>query len=150
MQIDIEKIKENISTEHGEFLKELGCHSDRVLAEHSLVMELTFARIKFICESFTKLGIIDNRDEREKPRKIYLSKGGYDNYVSISTNGDRIIIDGASYLTSMKEIKTEKVLLDGASKDDFDWVNFADKLLEMVHGCIYERREAMETKVFKR
>jgi len=47
-------------------------------------------------------------------------------------------------------ISTSRVTMGGASQDNFDWIDFSDKLLEMVHSCIYERKEALETKVFKR
>ena len=149
-QVDILKIKDNISKKHNEFIQNLGCHIDRILAEHNLTMELTFTRIMFICEAFQELKIIDKiKTKKETPaRKVYLSKDGYDNYVCVSTNGDKIILDGASYLTSMNGFAQDKIILDGANTDDFDWIKFADELLMVIHGIIYERKEAVETKTF--
>jgi len=150
-QLDIQKIKDNISDKHQEFIKDLGCHSDRVLAEHNLTMELTFTRINFICESFVELGIVDKIEIiKDTPaRKIHLLKEGYDNYVSIATNGSRIVIGGASYLSSMTMgVEVPDVLLEGSNIEEFDWEDFANQLLCIVHSIIYERKEALETKVW--
>jgi hypothetical protein len=150
-QIDIQQIRDNVSKKHNEFMADLGTHSDRVLAEHNLVMELTFTRIKFICDNFIELQIIDKVEFKNITgvRKAYIAQDGYDNCVCISTNGDRIIVDGASYVTNMlAEPLIDREIFDGASLEDFDWVDFSDKLLQSIHSIIYERKEAFESKLW--
>jgi len=150
-QVDILKIREKITSGHKQFMDELGCHSDRVLAEHNLTLELAFTRISFICDSFVELDVVDKKVEvrGDSPaRKVLLSKTGYDNYVCISTNGDRIVIDGDSYLTSMDDFRKDKISLYGANTEEFDWTAFADQLLTVIHGIIYARKEAVANKMF--
>lgn len=158
-QVDIEKIRSNLSEKHDKFIDELGTHSDRVLAEHNLIMELTFTRIKFICESFVELKIVDESkvSKGNGLRIICLQKSGYDNFVNISTNGEKLKINGVSSQTSFKasgvEATTLSYMSDGVvmgdvSKDDFDWVDFSDKLLAEIHSSIYERKEALDTKIW--
>jgi len=149
-KLDILKIKSNLAKKHDKFIKDLGAHSDRVLAEHNLMVELTYTRIKFICDAIVEMKIIDKVDfKKEIPiRKIYLTKDGYDNYVRIVTNGDRIVIDGVSNLNNIVNDDNEKIILDGATSEDFDWIKFSDQLLTVIHGIVYERKEALETKMF--
>ena len=151
-QIDIQAIKNKASKKHTEFIQELGSHSDRVLAEHNLIMELTFTRINFICDAFIDMGVINTKganEENTAARKIFLSQAGYDNYVCISTNGDKVVIDGDSYLTILSSGLTDRrEIMSGANGNDFDWELFSDKHLDMIHSVIYERKEALETKVF--
>lgn len=150
-QIDIQAIKTKANEKHAEFIQDLGCHSDRVLAEHNLTMELAFTRVKFICDTFEDLKIVDELEIRKETgvRMIYLSKGGYANFVRVSTNGLRLIIDGASYVTSMKvSMFDDGEMMDNVSDDDFDWLDFSDKLLDAIHSIIYERKEAFEIKMW--
>ena len=150
MILDVPAIQKNIRTRHEKFIKEFGPAAEKVMADHRLFADLVMAKLYRIALIFKEEKIIDEIKMTEDGpyKKICLSKVGNVTYVNVITNGLVIVLEGLTYAdiydTGFKYPK-EKFMAVNSNK--FDWIDFATKLLDYIHSRIYERKEAMETRL---
>lgn len=147
--IDVPKIKKEIKAKHNAFIKKFGSSLDKVVADKRFLSYLAQTRLVRIAYCFKEEGIIDLIDVTDNPPcfKIKISKSGYDNYIEMITNGTSIVISGIDYSTALSPLSEfYKNRYDNVNKPDFDWVALSNELLNSVHGVIYERKEALNSK----
>ena len=146
--IDVPAIKKEIKTKHSSFIKKFGSTLDKVIADKRFCSYLAQTRLVRIAYCFKEEGIIDLIDVTDNPPcfKIKISKGGYDNYVEMITNGTSIVITGIDYSTALSPLSEfYKTRYDKVNETGFDWLILSRELLNIIHGVIYERREALNS-----
>ena len=148
--INLDTMTSNIKRKHQEFMTQFGRESDFILQDRALKIETTFTRLNYVLKAFCSAHVIDEiaYDKNVNHSKMYLHKGGFDNEVCIATNGDVIVVDGTTPLTSVGYMEVEKIKFKDVSHNDFDWERFAEQLLSYIHSVIYERQQACEMKVW--
>ncbi len=148
--LDVPGIQKTVGEKHKAFLKEYGPEVEKVLADHSLFADIMLTKLYRIVLIFREEGIInDVRVSGAGPcKKLTLTKSYCNNYVSITTNGKEILMEGSAYST---EFTSDNVFLrhkiHDANLEDFNWIKFSEELLDYIHKVIYERTSAVETKL---
>jgi len=153
--IDILTIQESIQKKHNEFLDNFGAQLEKVSADHKLSVEIAITKLKYVIDTFKKVGVINEIIEIDAREAGYdysckclkLSKSYNDNCVYVVTNGFMIILPGTSNITPTGIQFVEIVTFKDICSDDFDWVSFSIKLLEHIHAVIFERKRAGEIKL---
>jgi hypothetical protein len=148
--LNIPKIQQEVRAKHEKFIKNLGPQIQKVTADNRLLTDLMATRIYHLLLCFREEGVIDEvKQSNSYPKKLTISKKGFDNYVYVITNGRTIRIEGYNFISD--DFKSD-VQLPGKNYhavDDmsYDWDNFAMELLDYIHGSIYDRKEALEVKI---
>jgi hypothetical protein len=144
--LDVPSIQKGISNKHKKFIKEYGLEIEKVTSDHRLMVDIMMAKLHRIILIFKDEQVIDNVTiiDEGSHRKIILSKNGYDTNVSIVTNGSAVAFEGVNMDNRWP---SEKIIVEDI--ETFDWVDFSMGLLDYIHSTIYQRKEVIETKLFK-
>lgn len=148
--LDVPSIQKSIHNKHEKFVKEFGPASEKVMADHRLFADLVMAKLYRIALIFSEEKVIDEVKMVEDGynRGICLSKAGNVTYVKVATNGLVIVLEGFTYTTGFDtDFQWPKEKFFHVNSDDFDWLDFSIKLLDYIHSTIYERKEAIETRL---
>jgi len=148
--LNIPKIQEKIKIRHQKFIEALGPQTIKVAADNRLLTDLIATRTYHLLLCFREQGIIDDIQQSDLyPRKITISKKGFNNYVYILTNGHTIRIEG--YNCDGNDFRSDVQLLGKnyyeVDNTRFDWDKFAMELLDYVHSSIYDSKDALEVKI---
>jgi hypothetical protein len=93
------------------------------------------------------------RDRVKSNHQEFMSELGFhilenvDSLVKVSTNGNSIFIEGVNRAGHL-EFSQEHIRIDNVVSEDFDWLDFTDKLVSFIHAVIYEENEARSQKIF--
>jgi len=147
--IDVDSIRKKISEIHKEMMDLYGFQMDKVNADRQLFLEIISTKLKRVAKCFEDEGVIDTIEYTRDGycETITLGKSNFCNSVNIVTNGIRIAIDGGDHINS-KFSETQTMLFIDIWEHDFNWEDFAQKLLYFIHGIIYSRRDACSIKLF--
>jgi len=148
--LDIPLIQSEIGSRHRKFIKEYGSASVKVISDHRLFMDIVMAKVNRILLIFREENVIDEiKDIESGPyKKICISKINNPTYVNLSTNGTIILLEGFTYYAGFDpDFQWPKERFFKVNHDDFSWVDFSSKLLNYIHMTIYDRKEAMETRL---
>jgi len=154
MLIDMPKIRANIKNKHVAFMSTYGDVVEKVRADHQLLLQTVFARLKFITQCFVEEGVVDRIEEVAEHgntyhRSLILHKEGFDNTIVLVTDGSVVVMKNSNNIIADIYMFTPKAKRwSKPYKDDFDWAAFSNELLDQIHQSIYERRKASETKIF--
>jgi len=148
--LDVPSIQKNIHARHEEFVKKYGPAAEKVIADHKLFSDLVMAKLYRIALIFKEEKVVDDvKMTDDGPyRKICLSRSGNVTYVNVATNGLVIALEGFTYTTGFDtDFQWPKEKFFHVNSDEFNWVDFSAKLLNYIHATIYERKEAIETRL---
>jgi len=152
MLIDMPKIKSDIKNKHSEFMANYGDVVEKVRVDHQLLLQTVYARLKFIAQCFVDEGVIDEAetvmDDNTYHKSFILSKTGFDNRLTLITDGIQIVLKDSGSLINEDVFEPTVVSWADPHKEGFDWVRFSNELLDHIHKIIYERRKASEVKMF--
>jgi len=149
--INVPEIQNVIREKHQKFLDELGPQAEKVAADQKLKADVIMARIFRITVCFKEEDIVDSVKivEQVPLNVVCLQKTGYDNYINVVTNGDIILLKG--YGRSISDFQSDVEMpvrrFRNVQDENYDWLKFADELLDYIHIVIYERKEAAESKI---
>ena len=148
MDIDIKKINTLISTNHKSFLKKYKLGAEKILADNRLKCEMVNAKLRFILKEFISCGIINSYKEQlgvggHISIRIYCNNNP--NFVEIKTNGEKVCVIGENIeMTNGFLEKENGFVVDDVLNKNFNWLHFSEKLLEMIHLFIYNKRKIIE------
>ena len=148
--INVPEIQEKIKLKHSVFLKKFGSVIQKVAADHRLLTDTIFSRLYRIALCFQQEGVIDSIQTTEGyPKKLVLRKEGFDNYVTVTTNGHIVRIEGYVYEPNdfISDAAIPGKSYHGIFEEGYDWTGLAEDLLDYIHLSIYARKEALETKI---
>jgi len=120
------------------------------VADNRLLTDLIATRLYHILICFRKEEIIDDIDQSDDyPKKLTITKKGFDNYVNVITNGRKVRVEG--YNIDSDNFMSGHLLpgKDFYEVDDieYDWENFSIELLDYIHVSIYDRKDALEATI---
>jgi hypothetical protein len=148
--INVLEIRKDIKEKHSEFMKNCGIQVSKAIADHALFAELALTKMKYLLNIFVEEKIVDLIEDISNNRpykKLRLSMNGCDNYITIVTDGNNAVVEGFSYLTISGLQEPNRNIYIGLQEEGFNWDGFAIDILDKIHAVIYERREAVETKL---
>jgi hypothetical protein len=152
--INLPLIKRRIEDAHSEFIDSVGQIPTKLSADHNLFLTRMRTRISSILDCFVDAKVIDEFKKIEPSNEgdnhfsvFKLSKKGFDRAVYVWTDGFNIVIRSAYNPLSL--ILEKNVVINNIDFDEYNWIEFSDKLLHFVHGLIYKRQKSIETKIFK-
>ncbi len=151
----IARISSYVKTAHENFLKMVGELPDKANADIVLHLQRMKAKVKLILNMFVSNGVVDSIVEHDYSIMadcgIYvefnLIKKGYKQSVKIIVTDDSISMQAPSHQLSYN-VMGEGILMTGIDINNFDWLKFTADLLDLIHKNIYNRRFAMEYKIF--
>ena len=145
--------KERISSAHKSFIDAVGEIPVKITADHQLDLQRMVARIGSVVNVFINEEVIDKGDVEGFNRAyacVTLEKTGYDRAVFIYTDGYNITLQSSSYNSYQGFDWEDKVVIKDIDFDNYNWIEFVDKLLHFVHKVIYARVKSYETKIFEK
>ena len=150
--INVPQIEKNIKEKHGKFIKSLGGHVEKVVADQRLMIDIIFSRIYRVLICFRETKIIDEITfiEQMPLKTIRIYKIGYNNYVHIITNGHAIMLEGHGFSGSENltfDMLHLRETINGVDSENYNWTDFSMHLLDYIHSIIYERKSALDTKI---
>lgn len=153
-RLDTQKIQKSIGEKHKRFLVDVGFLSQKAGADYTYSLVRMKAKLAKILEVFKEGGIIDI--VRPSPdlllesgyANFQLFVNGYDKTVYVFTNGRDIIIKDSSFLISNGILGSEAEKVMGVDVDNYDWEDFANRLLDYIHQVIYMRKESYSLKIW--
>ena len=148
--LNIPEIEKKINSKHNLFLKTYGISVEQSTANDRLLAEKIVAKISRILVCFKDQNIIDmvSHEIEGTWRRIGMSKEGYNDSVSILTNGNRIILMKANpVIVEDYEVHVLQRKYVDVDLDSFDWCKFAEELVDFTHETIYNRAKAAKQKI---
>jgi hypothetical protein len=148
--LNIPQIQKEIKEKHKDFISKLGPQIQKVVADNRLLTDLIATRLYHILLCFREEGIIDEIQQSQGyPRKLTLSKKGFDNYVYVITNGRIIRVEGYNSVGDdfRSDVQLPGKNYHGVDHEVYNWENFSMELLDYIHSSIYDRKDALETKI---
>jgi hypothetical protein len=152
--INVPEIESHIEKRHKKFIADFGGTVDKVMADHKLMVDTIISRIQRVLLSFQKKEILDDigivEPTPQNPiRKIRLQKIGCNNYIDIVTNGKDVKMQGNGFLPEdfNSDNQYDKLVIRDVDSKKYNWTDFSLKLLDYIHSVIYERKNAVNTKL---
>lgn len=150
--LDIPQIQSNLKKKHGQFVSKYSGQIDKVLADQKFLVDIVFAKLYRIMICFKEERVVDDIVMRDNApcKTMTLTKNSSRTYVDIKTNGKTIVLEGFSYGHGFESDINVDIPIKrfyNVDSEDFDWVDFSDKLLDFIHYTIYDRKEVLEQKV---
>lgn len=149
--LDIISIKSEIKKRHQKFWIDFGSLADKVNADHNLMTEIVYAHILQIVKCLKEENVINNCEELPNGpiQKLLLSRKGWNSYITVSTNGLQIMLQGFTHVNNImtSDIPAIKEVFANVNSNEFDWVDFSMKLLDFIHVNIYDRKAACDYKI---
>jgi len=149
--LNVPKIQKELHTRHKEFIEKYGGAVEKLMADHKLFSDIVMAKLNRILIVFKEEMIIDDMQITEQGpyKRITLNKKGYDAYIVIETNGTEIVFQGYTYGGNdfTGDFAHMRHKIRDVNTEDFDWVDFSIQLIDYIHKIIYDRKEAMETRL---
>ena len=153
--LNIPFIKDRISITHKAFIKAVGQMPDKIAADHHFALQRMETRIQSILKCFVELGIIDDiikgPKEDGSTRSVcyfHLIKKGYDQSVYVFIDGHDIAFSDC-HAPKVGTFFEDSVVIPKVNFETYNWVEFADKLLQFIHKIIYARKKSYEAKIFE-
>lgn len=151
--LNIPQIQNRISTAHDEFIKAVGHMPDKLTADHQLILKRMATRIEAIMICFTNSNVISNwtsgyGDDDLSCYRFKLTKDGYDRAVYVWTDGITVSIARGNYPSSSGLNLDDGVVIRNIDFDNYNWLEFVDKLLHFIHKVTYARAKSFEAKIF--
>lgn len=149
---NIPKIEKNIKAKHAEFMNNFGAIADKVEADHQLAVEKISAKVMGILTCLSENKVIDNIIVENSGiyKKVVISKKGFNNHIAIWVDEQDIILQKTNIFKSSNILSendyTAETIYD-VDSDKFDWVSFADTLLDYIHNEIYSRKNVAKTRL---
>jgi hypothetical protein len=146
-------IKERISEMHKKFINSVGELPHKIAMDQKLIITRMQARINAIVKCFIDEEIIDdfyciNDVNKDGYLGICLYKKQFGHKVHIWSDGENIVIKSSNYPVD-SGLDLDIIKLYDINIDDFNWMYFADQLLDFIHKIIYSRKKSLELKIFK-
>jgi len=148
--INIPKIQLEVRKRHGDFIGKYGSLIQKVVADNRLLTDLVASRLYHILLCFKEEHIVDDVKQGDGyPRKIVITKNGFDNYVNIITNGKKVRVEGYNIDNDnfMSGLQLPGQNFHGVDDVDYDWEKFSIELLDYIHASIYDRKDALEATI---
>lgn len=146
--INVPEIQKQIKLKHKKFLKDVGIFSCKISQDHQLNLTRLIARITRIMECFVEEKIIDQFTpyllpyiDGEYTRAFCLRKNEFANSAYLWTNGEYIVFGVPVVDSNCESIRDIDL-------NNFDGVEFSEKLLDYIHRKIYLRKESYEQSIF--
>jgi len=153
--VNLPLIQSRISEVHKAFMKAVGEMPSKLTADHKLLLTRMATRIHAILKCFVDAKIIDNitsnidRLQSDESYRVFkLTKNGFDRTIYIWTDGVNVNVKTSDYPNSSG--LDDDIRIPNVDIDTYNWIVFADELLDFIHNVIYQRIKSIETRIFKR
>ena len=151
--IDIQSIKADIRSAHELFLSSAGGGTSKITADYHVNLVRLTTKLTRVLQCFVEEGIIDvvnpvNTEIDRSFNAIQIAKSGNDKSLILFTNGKDIVVTESGYLVKAKVKEPFRKVFSLVDIDKYDWGNFSDELLQMIHSHIYERSKAIDFQIW--
>jgi len=152
-------IRERIKTAHNSFREAVGLLPTKIDDDHKLLLGKMVTRVKAILDCFVSEGVIDNITSAPSDSSIesdlfctgfIIGKKGFSKRIYVWMDGKNIAIKTPVYpLHSGLNFGEEPYeCIRNINIENYNWVEFVDRLLYFIHGVIYQRQESYTVKIF--
>ena len=149
-QLNTQQIQQNLADRHQKFNQEVGVLSGKLGADYHLQLTRMQTRLNRILECFIEVGVLDlSIPLSENAYKGFqIMKNGYDKQIYVWTNGNDIIVKDSSFMINSGIIDSKVEYIRNIVIDEYDWEDFANRLLDYIHVIIYQRKESYNYKIW--
>lgn len=131
---------------------------EKIKLDKNLIFSKIESNIAFILNIFKKENIIDEF-KISHPNNFFgidenilcfhLHKKSSTHYINIITDGENLVIKDSTFVFDFSDIKSKSFVCEKITDtDDYNWSEFAKKLLDIIHKTIYSLEKVAEISMF--